>query len=333
MPAQTKKQDFYDVLGVPRTATVDEIKKAYKKLARKYHPDLNPGNKQAEDKFKAISEAYSVLSDEKKRAAYDRFGNAEGMPNVDWGTGGGPTGGIPWEEILRNFDARQGGRRGGAGAGPGGVGGGAFGFEDIFGDLFGGGRRGGRARGAPGADVEVAVEIPFLLAVQGGARDISVDVGGRVENVHLKVPAGMKDGARIRIPGRGGPGQHGGPAGDLMIVARVLPHPVLTRDGDDLHIDVPVTVGEAALGASIEVPTLKGTRKLKIPAGTQGGQKVRIAGEGVPRREGGAGDYYVHIQIAIPKDLDASAKELVERLEEKTKSDPRAGLADAFHRG
>ena len=330
MATQTKKQDFYEVLGVARTATAEEIKKAYKNLARKYHPDLNPGNKAAEEKFKLVSEANSVLSDEKKRAAYDRFGNAEGMPNVDWGTAGGASGGVPWEEILRNFDAR-GAARGGAGAPQGG-----FGFEDIFGDLFGGGRRAGAAgakRGQAGHDVEVSVEIPFLSAVQGGARDISVDVGGKVEQVHLKIPAGMKDGARIRLPGRGEPGRGGGPAGDLLIIAKVLSHHLLSRDGDDLHLDVPVTAFEAMLGAAIDVPTLKGTKKLKIPAGTQGGQKIRIAGEGVPRKDGGAGDLYVHLKIVVPKHLDDSAQELARRLDEKAKMEnPRAGLDAEFHR-
>lgn len=328
MATQSKKQDFYELLGVAKTATIEEIKKAYKKLARKHHPDLNPGIKNAEEKFKLVSEAYSVLSDEKKRAAYDRFGNAEGMPSVDWGAGGGGAGGVPWEDILKNFDAR------GARGGPQPQGGG-FGFEDIFGDLFGAGRRGGaggRRGGAAGSDVEVSVEIPFLVAVQGGERDISVDVGGKVEQIHLKIPAGMKDGARIRIAGRGEPGRSGGASGDLMIIARVLAHALLSRDGDDLHMDVPVTVGEAMLGATIDVPTLKGSKKLRIPAGTQGGQKVRIAGEGVPRKDGTRGDFYVHIQIAVPKNLDESAKELARKLDEKTRTDPRAGLDAEFHR-
>jgi curved DNA-binding protein len=177
----------------------------------------------------------------------------------------------------------------------------------------------------------VAVELPFLVAVQGGTRQITVEIEGRREQIQLKVPPGLKDGARIRIAGRGGPGVEGGPNGDLFIVAKVQPHPVIKRDGDDLHIDVPVTFGEASLGATIEVPTLSGKKKLKIPAGTQGGQKIRIAGEGVKHKDGTTGDFYVHIQIAIPKSLDPEAQKLVKELEGKASLDPRADLEREFH--
>jgi DnaJ-class molecular chaperone len=333
VPKTSTKPDYYEVLGVPKTATADEIKKAYKKLARKYHPDLNPGNKGAEEKFKGISEAYSVLSDDEKKQTYDRFGTETAPSWGPGGPGGAGPGGVPWEDILRNFDARSGGRPG-AGAGAPGGGAGGFGFEDIFGDLFGGGGgRRGRRRGQPGSDVEVGVEIPFLLAIQGGARDLSVDVGGTIEQIHLKIPPGMKDGARIRIAGRGQPGPDGGPSGDLTLIARVLPHAILRRDGDDLHLDVPVTFAEAALGGPIEVPTLKGTKKLKIPAGTQGGQKIRVSGEGVPRKDGSAGDLFLHMNVAVPKNLDEPAKELVRELDRKSPMEPRAALEKEFRRG
>src|SRR5688500_6333385 len=193
--SKSGKPDFYEVLGVEKTATADEIKKAYKKLARKYHPDLNPGNKAAEEKFKAVSEAYSILGDEEKRKQYDRFGSAGPLPDMEWATAGGAAG-VDWSEVLKNFGQQQG--RGSQSQG--------FGFEDLFGDLFGGGpRRGGppprRPRG--GADVEVEVEGPFTLAVLGGSRPIQVDINGRVEQIHRKVPAGVKDGSRIRISGKG----------------------------------------------------------------------------------------------------------------------------------
>lgn len=323
-----KKTDYYEVLGVPRTATADEIKKAYKKLARKFHPDLNPGNKAAEEKFKQISEAYSVLGDEEKRKKYDRFGTAD-VP--DWATagagaggfaGGGPPGGTDWSEILRNFD------RGRGSASTGG-----FQFEDLFGDLFGGGarRRGGAPRGEPGDDVEVEVDVPLSMAVLGGTRPVSVGFDGRHETIQMKVPAGLKDGARLRIPGKGMPGRGGGSDGDLYLKARIKSHPFVKRDGDDLHMDVPVTLGEAALGATIDVPTFRGTKRLKIPAGTQGGQKIRIAGEGVPRKDGSAGDLYVHVNVAVPKNLDADSQRLVRDLDARTGLDPRKSLEREFH--
>ena len=321
-----KKTDYYEVLGVSRTATAEELKKAYKKLARKYHPDLNPGDKKAEEKFKAISEAYSVLGDEEKRQKYDRFGTADGVPNFDFATAGGG-GGPDWQEILRNFGAAR-GAGGGTGASAG------FGFEDLFGDIFGGagGRRagnGGRAaRGRPGSDVEVEVEVPFTMAVQGGTRPVTVEFEGRREQIQMKVPPGLKDGARVRIAGKGAPGTGGAPDGDLFLVAKVLPHPVLKRNGDDLHLDVPVTFAEAALGGSIEIPTLSGKRKLKLPPGTQGGQKIRIPGEGVA----GKGDLFVHVIIAVPKNLDAASEKLVRDLDSKHPLNPRADLERDFIR-
>lgn len=302
------KTDFYEVLGVAKTATADEIKKAYKKLARKYHPDLNPGNKAAEEKFKQVSEAYSVLGDEEKRKQHDRFGSG-GMPDMEWATAGGA--GVDWAEVLKNFGQRGGGREASAG----------FEINDLFGDLFGGGaRRGGQARRPRGTDVEVDVELPFDIAVLGGTRPIQVDIGGRVESISLKVPAGVKEGARIKIPGRGQEG------GDLYLIARIKPHRFLTRDGDDLYLDLPVTFAEATLGASVEVPTLRGTKKLKLPSGTQGGQKIRIGGEGVQRKEG-AGDLYVRVNVVVPKDLDAEGQRLVRELDARsTKTNPRADM-------
>lgn len=321
-----KKADYYSVLQVPRTATADEIKKSYKKLARKYHPDLNQGDKAAEEKFKQISEAYSILGDDEKRKKYDRFGTAD-VP--DWataGAGAGAGGGQPdWAEILRNVERRQ----SGAGAETGG-----FGFEDLFGELFGGmrGGRAGRARGAPGADVEVEVEIAFSVAILGGSIPVSVAFEQRKEQISMKVPPGLKDGVRVRIPGKGMSGRGGGPAGDLYVKAKVLPHPLLQREGDDLHIHVPVTYSEAALGAAIDVPTLRGKKRLRIPAGTQGGQKIRVAGEGVQSKDA-HGDLYVHIQIAVPKSLDAESQKLVKDLDSRARLEPRRDLDLEFQRG
>lgn len=329
-----KKVDYYDVLQVPKTATAEEIKKSYKKLARKHHPDLNQGDKAAEEKFKQISEAYSVLGDEEKRKKYDRFGTAD-VP--DWATAGaggaGGGGGQPdWAEILRNVERRQ----GGGGGGPD-MGGAGFGFEDLFGELFGGGRgagggRAGRSRGTPGADVEVEVEVPFSTAILGGSMPVGVSIDGRQEQIAMKVPAGLKDGARVRIAGKGMSGRGGAPAGDLYIKAKVAPHPLLRRDGDDLHLEVPVTFAEAALGATLEVPTLRGKKRLRIPPGTQGGQKIRVGGEGV-QSKGVEGDLYVHIQIAVPKELDAEAQNLVKDLDSRARLEPRRDLDTTFQRG
>ncbi len=331
MARSGNSHDYYETLGVPRTATAEQIKKAYKKLARKYHPDLNPGNKAAEERFKRISEAYSILGDDEKRSKYDRFGTAD-APNIDWASAarGAGFGGTPeWAEILRNFETRT--ARPGAGRPAGGpTGGFGFGgFEEVFADLFGT-RRGRRKESAAGRDVEVEVEIPFLLAVKGGVRAVAVDVEGRREQIHLKIPPGLKDGTRLKIPGRGAEAEPGGARGDLYLKAKIAPHDVLRREDDDLHFDLPVTFAEVALGATIEVPTLGGLRRLKIPAGTQGGQRLRIAGEGVPRRDGTKGDLYVQLQIVVPKELDAESRRRVQEVDRAHPLDPRAGLARTF---
>lgn len=305
------KRDFYEVLGVTREATADEIKRAYRKLARKYHPDLNPNDKKAEASFKEVQEAYDVLSDSSKRDQYDRFGAAgfeqgEAGPrsrSYTWSSrqGGGPQGGFEYE--------------------------GGGGFEDILGGLFGGrfGRGGGRRGPAfadmPGEDVETELKIPFLKAVQGG--DIDVEVSGRdSKRLSIKIPPGVHDGARLRLAGKGRPSPTGGAAGDLIVLVRVEPHPVFTRKGNDVYVEVPVSIGEAVLGASIDVPTLDGTILVSVPPGTSSGQKLRLRGKGVPGKQG-RGDQYVLVKIVVPKTVDEESRKLIEEFSQKNPANPR----------
>jgi len=238
------RKDYYEILGVSKDATAEEIKKAYRNLAKKYHPDTHPGDRQAEAKFKEINEAHSVLHDPKRRREYDLGERVifEGMP----GWQGGPAPG--------GFDAA-------------GFGFNVGGMEDLFSDLFG-----GRASRAPrrGTDIEYVLEVDFLHAVKGTEVELTVKRGGASEKTKVRIPAGVHDGSHVRVAGRGNPGMHGGPAGDLFIATRVRPHPYFRRKGDDIYVDVPVTVPEATLGTTISVPTVDGPTKIKIPPGTQG---------------------------------------------------------------
>lgn len=304
------KRDFYEVLGVTREATADEIKRAYRKLARKYHPDLNPGDKKAESSFKEVQEAYDILSDSSKRDQYDRFGAAgfeqgEAGPrsrSYSWSNrqGGGPQGGFEFE---------------------------GGGFEDILGGLFGGrfgkgGRRGGQAfTDMPGEDVETELKIPFLKAVQGG--DIDVEISGRdSKRLSIKIPPGVHDGARLRLAGKGRVSPTGGQAGDLIVLVRVEPHPTFTRQGHDIYVEVPVSIGEAVLGASIDVPTLDGTILVTVPPGTSSGQKLRLRGKGVTHREG-RGDQYVLVKVVVPKTIDDESRKLIEEFSKRNPANPR----------
>jgi curved DNA-binding protein len=325
------RRDLYEVLGVPREADADAIKKAYRKLARQLHPDVNPGDPAAEERFKEVSEAYAVLSDPEKKRNYDEFGDVS------------LEGGFDPEAARRAkeaFGARFGGGTG-AGAGP-------EGFEAFFGGggeemHFGGdlddllSRLTGRGRGRPrgprrGADLEAELSLDLREAALGSEQRLTLTrptaSGPRTETVTVKVPRGMVDGARIRIPGKGAEGLEGGPPGDLHATIRVRPDRVFRADGRDLHLDVPVTFAEATLGAEIEVPTLEGRATLTLPPGTDGGQRLRLRGKGIPGAGSkGDGDLYVTIRIAVPRDLDAEGRAKVEAVADLGPTDPRKGLS------
>ncbi|GIL17149.1 MAG: molecular chaperone DnaJ [Oligoflexia bacterium] len=301
------KKDYYSVLDVARSASADEIKKAYRKLAMKYHPDKNPGDKKAEEKFKEITEAYEVLSDSKKREMYDQFGFAGNQQG--FGAGQGPGG------------------FGGAG-GFGGFGQGGFGqggpesfhdvFGDIFGDVFGAGPRGGaRQKKQKGADLRYTLNISLEEAALGCERPITFirSTGTKDETAKLsvKVPAGVKQGQRLRLAGEGDSGLGG--AGDLYVIINIQDHPVFRREEDDLILDLPITYVEAILGTTAEIPTMTSKVALKIPAGTHTGQVLRLKGKGFPKIGGfGSGDMLVKILVDTPSNVSSKQKELLEEL-------------------
>jgi molecular chaperone DnaJ len=404
--ATTTKKDYYEILGVKKSASAEEIRKAFRKLARKYHPDVNPGDKSAEEKFKALSEANDVLSDPKKRKIYDQVGfysdnidpaTAEayarggGQPGAGGGFPGGGApgpgvdfGGFDFSDMFENA-GRSG--RGDRGAGSGGS------FKDIFSGIFGGGGRGGVQTDSgpePGSDLEYQVQVPFWTAIRGGVMRLNItrldvcstchgqgfldaagkcpecggsgqitQTGGRMkfnvqcprchgtgknitvcptchgegrlsktEPLEVRIKAGTRDGQRIRLPGKGNAGAHGGPAGDMYAIIRAEEHPVFRRDGDDIYLTVPVSATEAALGAKIEVPTIDGRALLKIPPGTQSGQKLRLREKGVPSatHEGDRGDEIVEINVTVPMPRDERTKELLRELAKLNPEDPRAEL-------
>jgi curved DNA-binding protein len=304
-------RDYYEVLGVPRGASEEEIRAAYRKLARTYHPDVNhePG---AEDRFKEISEAYEVLRDPEKRDRYDRLG-------ANWKAGEDVSG-------AEGF--------GGFGGGQGGFGdvhvefGDGNGFSDFFESLFGG--RGPGARRAAGfegfatrgGDQEATLEISLEEAARGGRRKISLGDGRDYE---VEIPAGVRDGQRIRLAGEGGRGAGSGPAGDLFLRVRIKPDRRFRVDGSDLYVDLPVAPWEAALGATVEVRTLDGTARVKVPPGSSSGRRLRLRGEGMPGPGKGRGDLYATIKIVVPKKLSERERELFEQLAEASQFDPRGG--------
>jgi len=360
-------KDFYDTLGVKKGASDEEIKKAYRKLARKWHPDANPGDEHAEERFKEIQEAYSVLSDADKRKQYD----AGGMFGFGSGAGGAPGG--------FRFDPST--FRGGVGS-----------FGDMLSDLFG--RGGGGAARAPGRDLETEVRLSFAQAVNGtqvsvtvpgeaacptcggtgakpgtspktcpncqgrgietqgqgmfslsqpcsmcGGRGVVIEdpcptCGGRgvteqVKRFRVRIPAGGREGSRIRLAGKGEPGLNGAPDGDLYVVTRVAPSPVFKPRGDDLEVDVPITIAEAVRGGTVEVPTLHGTKKIRVPAGTSDGAVQRLRGEGPPKLSGnGRGDIYYRLHVQIPKSLNEEQREVFDRLSEVMNGNPRGELLD-----
>jgi molecular chaperone DnaJ len=407
MPTTTKK-DYYELLGVKKSASAEDIRKAFRKLARKYHPDVNPGDKAAEEKFKAMSEANDVLSDPKKRKIYDQLGfysdnidpaaadaYARGGPTGAGGFGGFPggqpagAGGQGGNFDFSGFDFSDMFEGGGAGRRAGSSGSG--GFRDIFSGIFGG--RGGAAAAEgpePGSDLEYQVNVPFWTAIRGGVMRLNItrrdvcgnchgngyiespgkcpecggtgqitQTGGRMkfnvpcprchgtgknistcpvchgegtvertEPLEVRIKAGTRDGQRIRLPGKGNAGVHGGPAGDLYVIIRAGEHPVFHREGDDIRITVPVTATEAALGSKIEVPTIDGRTLLKIPPGTQSGQKLRLREKGVPSatKEGARGDEIVEVKLTVPTPRDERTKELLRELAKLNPEDPRAEL-------
>jgi molecular chaperone DnaJ len=403
--ATQQQKDYYGTLGVKKTATADEIRKAFRKLARKYHPDVNPGDKKAEEKFKEISEANDILSDEKKRKIFDQLGfysdNIDPAAAEAYARGGGAgrgaggprgtQGGVPFDFGGFDFSGFSGaGSRAAENEGFGGS------FKDVFSGMFSGG--GGRAsRGPqPGTDLEYQVEIDFWTAIHGGVTRLEIQrqeqcptckgravtggsmdcpechgsgqvtqMGGRMkfniqcprcggagkvqnacatchgagvvskrEPLEFRIKAGTRDGQRIRLAGKGNAGTEGAPAGDLYLIIRAGGHKLFHRAGDDIHITVPVTVTEAALGAKIDVPTIDGTgnhagrAQLKIPQGTQTGQKLRMREKGVTSatREGHRGDQIVEIKVVVPKVQDERSKEILREFEKLNPADPREEL-------
>jgi molecular chaperone DnaJ len=373
------EKDYYAALGVSKDASQAEIKKAYRRLARELHPDTNPGDAKAETRFKEVSEAYGVLSDDARRREYDEARSLFGAGGF---RGGGAGGGMPFD--LSDLFSGS-GRAGTGTAGSGGIG-------DIFGNIFGGrggtGRRGGGSSPARGADVETEVTLAFTEAVAGvtvplqlaspgscrncggtGARpgtaprpcptclgtglttrnqgafalsepcrdcrgtgqlvdDPCPDCRGtgvttQTRTITVRIPAGVRDGQRIRLAGKGAPGRRGGPAGDLFVRVHVREHDLFGRKGDDLTLTLPVTFPEAALGATIRVPTLSGAVTLKVPAGTASGRTFRVRGRGAPKRTGGAGDLLVTVEVAVPQSLSPEARELLEKYAVAQPDDPR----------
>jgi len=412
--ATTTKKDYYETLGVKKSASEEEIRKAFRKLARKYHPDVNPGDKSAEEKFKALSEANDVLSDPKKRKIYDQLGfysdnidpaaaeaYARGGPTGAGGFGGYPGAGFPGGQpegggqgthfdfggfdFSDLFEGGRGRKTTSTGTGSSG------GFRDIFSSMFSG--RGGAAAqeaSEPGSDLEYQVNVPFWTAIRGGVMRLNItrretcanchgqgyiespgkcpecngtgqvtQTGGRMkfnvtcprchgtgknitacpvchgegtvertEPLEVRIKAGTRDGQRIRIAGKGNAGSHGASAGDLYVIIRTGEHPVFRREGDDIYLTVPVTATEAALGAKVEVPTVDGRTMLKIPPGTQSGQKLRLRDKGVPSatRDGARGDEIVEIKVTVPMPRDEKTKELLREIAKLNPEDPRADL-------
>jgi molecular chaperone DnaJ len=401
--ATTTKKDYYEILGVKKSASADDIRKAFRKLARKYHPDVNPGDKAAEEKFKTLSEANDVLSDPKKRKIYDQVGfysdNIDAATAEAYARGGGVASG-PGDgfrgahggaqganfdfggfDFTDMFEGAKGRKASTSGSGS---------FKDIFSGIFGG--RGGAAQEGPepGSDLEYQVNVPFWTAIRGGVMRLNItrhdscphchghgfiesagtcsecggkgqitQTGGRMkfnvpcprchgtgknlsvcpechgeglvertEPLEVRIKAGTRDGQRIRIAGKGNAGLRSGPTGDLYVIIRTAEHPVFQREGDDIRITVPVSATEAALGAKIEVPTIDGRTLLKIPPGTQSGQKLRLREKGVPSatKEGARGDEIVEVKVTVPMPKDERSKEILRELAKLNPEDPRADL-------
>jgi curved DNA-binding protein len=314
-------RDFYEILGVPRNASQDEIQQAYRKLARTYHPDVNR-DPAAEERFKDVSEAYAVLSDPQTRRRYDAFGPAfrQVPEDVD-------------PEAFRRSRARAGAGAGpgqapgggGFGAGPGdifGTGTGDINLDDLLGGLFGG--RPGRGWGPiPGADQEAELEVTVEEAYRGGQRTVTLQGPSGQRSFDVKIPAGVTDGQRIRLAGQGGRGSDGARPGDLYLVIRIAPHPRYRVEGRDLYVDLPLAPWEAALGTSVAVDTPGGEAKVKVPPGTSSGRRLRLRGRGLPHHRGKAGDLYAEAKIMVPEKLSHEERQLFEQLAATSAFDPR----------
>jgi molecular chaperone DnaJ len=399
MPTTTNK-DYYGTLGVKKTATPEEIRKAFRKAARRYHPDVNPNDKRAEEKFKEISEANDVLSDEKKRRIYDQVGfysdqidpaQAEAYARQQGAGGGMPVdfGGFDFS----GFQSGPGRHPGQAGAGSAADSAAWGSFKDIFSGMFSGAQQPQHARGPqPGSDLEYQATVDFWTAIRGGQARLEVhrqetcptchgqastggptqcsecngtgqvtQMGGRMkfniscprchgtgrtanacatchgegvvsrsEPVEFRIKAGTRDGQRIRLQGKGNAGLNGGAAGDLFLIVRTGTHPVFARVGDDIHLSVPVTVPEASLGAKVDVPTIDGRAQLKIPPGTQNGQKLRMRERGVESAQhaGQRGDQIVTVEVVVPTLADERSREIMRELARLNNQDPRVALFD-----
>ncbi|MGV3483896.1 MAG: DnaJ C-terminal domain-containing protein [Planctomycetaceae bacterium] len=316
-------EDLYQTLGVTRDASKDDIQKAYRKLARKHHPDLNQNDKKAQEKFKRVQEAYDVLSNDEKRAAYNRYGaDFERIRTSGYSpgsAGGGSFEGLDLEQIF-------GGARGGSGAG----------FENGFSDFFeqlmgarGGGRTAGRSsrRAAPaptqGENVRHELKIPLQKAILGGATEFYVHTASGAHKLSVNIPPGIESGAKLKLRGKGEPSTTGGPPGDLILIIHVLEDHHFRRQGRNLEMTLPVTLREAALGAKIDVPTPRSTITLSIPPCSSSGRKLRIKGQGVPDASGESGDLIVQIQIMLPKHLDEEAKQAIEAIDQAHPIEPR----------
>jgi molecular chaperone DnaJ len=311
------KRDFYEILGVPKGASDDEIRKAYRKLAMKHHPDRNKGRKDAETRFKEAKEAYEVLSDTQKRAAYDRFGHAGVDPSMAAGAAAGAGRGFDFSEMFRQ--AR--GRAGGTGS----TGGDFKEFhfegnpEDVFEGLFGGAGGGGRRapRAQRGADLLYRMNITLEQSAQGVETHIAVPgEAGESRTLEVKIPAGIRDGQKVRIAGKGHPGAQGGPSGDVLVEIHIEPHPRFEREGDDLVTRATISQPQAALGGEVEVATLDGPVTMTIPPGTQPGRRFRLRGKGVKGMKSGEfGDLYVQVQVETPTRLTTEQQALYRQLE------------------
>jgi DnaJ-class molecular chaperone len=317
-------EDYYSVLGVNRGATPEEIQKAYRDLARKYHPDLNPNDKTAKEKFQRVQRAFEVLNDKEKRSLYDQYGSA--FEQMGAGAGAGPRGrrpgagettwtwtGTPGEDFdFTTF-----------------FGGGGGGFEDLFRQFRRGAataERTARGRRARGADVSHEIHIPFRTAIEGGQIELALErPNGKHETIAVKIPAGIEDGKKIRLRGQGEEGTRGGPAGDLLLTVRVDEHPFFQRRGNNLHARVPVTVGEAAAGAKIDIPSPRGTISVRVPPGSSSGTKLRVRGQGV-QSKAGPGDLIVELQVVLPKDLDEESRQVLQKIDQRYPLFPRAEL-------
>ena len=379
------EKDYYKALGVPKDASAADIKKAYRKLARDLHPDKNPGNSDAEKRFKEISEAHAVLSDPERRKEYDEARSLFGSGAFRRGSAAGDgVGGMPFDlgDLFGNAGARGGPAGGGLG--------------DLFGNIFGGGGGTTRGRTAPrrGADLETEATLDFAEAVTGVTVPLRISAPGVCENCHgsgarpgsqprmcprclgtgminrnqgtfsfsepcrecrgagtivddpcpqcrgtgqststrtiqVRIPPGVEDGQRIRLAGKGAPGERGGPAGDLFVVVHVKPHHLFGRKGDNLTLTVPITFPEAAMGTTITVPTLEGPVTLKVPAGTASGRTLRVRGKGVRRKDGTTGDLLVMLEVAVPAKLSKEAREALQAFAAASPGDPRAHLREA----